>query len=88
MASAGMKKSLGKSTYKKVQSYITSLDKHLDKLHDDVVKMNKEAWYGGSIANKWYNDCAANFKNCVSYRTILVKAQEQIDNYCNGYDKL
>lgn len=82
MAKSGISKSEAKKAYKDVKGYLSELEGYINKLADDVEKMNKEYWYGGEPANKWYNNMVNHYgadkKSIKSFYSGVVNFQNQL----------
>lgn len=85
---AGLSISAVKSTLKEVVAQRESLDKNLNNLHDHILELNKQYWYGGKGADNWYKLANNNYVNQIKFRNKLVKLEEQLRHYINGYQKI
>ena len=58
---SGVNKKVAKQAYQNVQKDLQDLEKYMNKLVDDVQKMNELYWYGDKLANTWYSTMSGHY---------------------------
>lgn len=82
MANSGVSKSVAKKAYNNVKKDIDSLESHMNSLVTHVEEMNKNYWYGGEIANKWYKQMKGHYStnsgSLVKFHTGVTNFQREL----------
>ena len=77
---SGVSKEAAKKAYKKANDDIEALASHIEKLKEDIQDLNRDLWYGGKLANKWYSEMNTRFDNLVLFDNQLAQFQTALYN--------
>ena len=65
--SSGVNTKIAKKVHNNVNGHLKNLDGYIKTLKTDIEKFNKETWYGGKGANKWYDSMSTVFDRVVKF---------------------
>ena len=83
--SSGVSKQVAKKAYQNVEKDLQDLEKYMNKLVEDVQKMNEFYWYGDKLANTWYTTMSGHYSqntqlNLVKFYKSVVAFQTSLKN--------
>lgn len=79
---SGVSKQVAKKAYNNVAKDLQDLEKYMNKLVEDVENMNKNYWYGDSLANNWYATMKGHYSENKDLN--LVKFFNGVSNFQNS----
>ena len=77
--SSGVNAKVAKKVYNNVNGHLKNLDGYIKNLKADLEKYNKETWYGGKSANKWYDSMSSVFDNIVKFDNGVSQFQTRLE---------
>lgn len=81
MAKSGINKQVAKKAYNNVKKDLQLLEQQMNKLVEDVEKMNANAWYGDKPANQWYTNMVNHYGNTQANSLSLVKFYSGVSQF-------
>ena len=67
MAGTGLSKKALKQTRQSIGQELKRYAQAIQKLRNDVERMNRDIWYGGQTANNWYQGMQKHYEADVKY---------------------
>lgn len=86
MAITGLNRQLARDTYNKANKKIDDLKTDLNNLKTAVQTMNRDYWYGGNSANKWYANVSSAHTSNNNFINAAVRLQSSIKSNLDDLD--
>ena len=88
MAKSGINKPTARKVYNNVKKDLQLLEQQMNKLVEDVEKMNETSWYGDKPANKWYSNMASHYGDTKPESLSLVRFYTGVSQFQNSLENV
>lgn len=75
---SGVNTKQAKKAYNDVKKHLANLEAYAKQLQADVESLNKDLWYGGTKANKWYASMNTTFAGVVKFDQGVTQFQNSL----------
>ena len=76
---SGVNKQIARKAYNNVSKDLENLENYMNKLVEDIEKMNELYWYGDALANSWYDQVSKHYSQ--NKELNLVQFYKGVDNF-------